>query len=138
VAAFSRAPRRYRPALPPPLRWSGSAGSAGCYPPAAAVAPPPLLKTEAMRSAPGLQAIARAPSLVAGFSRRAGSREPAPETSTRLATSSCSRPNGTAHTGTPVAIAFCVAPGVGRNLEAVEILAGQRRHQPGVLERARP
>ena len=44
------------------------------------------------------------------MSRGAGSRVPAPATSTRRATSSWSRPNGTTHTGTPAASAFCVAP----------------------------
>lgn len=56
---------------------------------AATAAPPAFRKAEAIRSAPGRHAIASCTLALSrrGFSRRAGRREPAPDTSTRLATS---------------------------------------------------
>ena len=126
---------------------------------AAAVAPPAVLKADAIRSAPGLHAIASRILACSrrGFSCRAGRRAPEPDTSTRLATSSWSRPNGTAHTGTPLASAFWVAPippwvtahtarsehrrvrdeplhlRVGGDLDARGFLRGQRRYHVQLL-----
>jgi len=79
---------------------------------AAAVGPPAAPKAAATRRAPSARSIASCTLTRrrSGLSRRADSRAPAPATSTRRATLSRSRPNGTAHTGTPRASAFWVAP----------------------------
>src|SRR5262249_41613584 len=79
---------------------------------AAALGPPAAAKPAATRLAPAVMVIAsrtltRSRS---GCRRLAGSRVPAPVTSTRRATSSWSRPKGTTQTGTPRASAFWVAP----------------------------
>src|SRR5215208_5241695 len=78
----------------------------------AALGPPAEAKAEAMRPAPSFLPIASRTLLRrrSGRSREAGSRVPASATSTCLATSNWSRPNGTTHTGTPAASAFWVMP----------------------------
>ncbi len=79
---------------------------------AAAWAPPLARKPSATRRAPSRLVMARRTWLRSRSAPSfwAGSRVPALATSTRRATSSWSRPNGTTHTGTPAASAFCVAP----------------------------
>ncbi len=100
---------RRPPTRPGPAgRTAASCSSAS----AAAGAPPAARNASATRSAPGriLMASCTAVRSRAALSLRAGSRTPAPATSTRRATSGWSRPNGTATTGTPCARAFWVMP----------------------------